>query len=198
MDVKRLTEIEYYDSLRHDVLADIQRERVIKRNKVQEILQNKVPGNIESSLTADENRLLRVYKTRPNILSDGEKMKAQDILHRMQYVRAGGCFNISEDKMACMMSNQDLMTINVPGVMYKICFSIIESFEKGQVNDEFRLVDAIIHLDGETYHYPLDQDEYEMFMGQAIIAGIDVENRGKYIPKSYKDLEEVMDHLRSK
>lgn len=197
MDTKRLQEIEYYTSLREDILKDIRSERNIKRNKIQELLQIKVPTVIENGLTPDENRLLRVYKIRPNVLSEAEVYKARQIIERMNRIQTGGCYNITRKEEETLTEKEYLMSIVIPNVTYKICFSILETFQKGGFNEDLKMASAFIHLDNEVYEYPLNQDEYELLIGKALMSGIDFENRNLYAPRRYSDLDVVIGNLSS-
>lgn len=194
--MKRQQQIDYYDSLKADILKDITRDRKLMRDSVQKVLQSKVSHVAEGRLSPEDNRLLRVYRMRPMILTDREKIQGQAIVANLKRIEMGGCYNLSTLEETRMKDAGSIMKLDIPGVPFKICISFMESLRGKAVNETLGMVDVFIHMDLEVYRYPLAGDEVEDFMGLALSSGVDLENRGLYPPMVFSDLEEVIDNLR--
>jgi len=197
---KREVEVEYNKNLTIDINKQIKLYRQKLRQDVQKLLQDKIPHLVESTLTKDESRLLRLSKISPRSLNTDEQMKIKEINERMKKLTVGElCYNLPKPREDQLRYNKDLLLLDIDGVFFKMCISVLESFRNRSVNESLGFADVFIHIDHEVYKYPLDSEEFEAFMGHAYATGLDVENRKLYPPMdidSMRDLEMANDNLR--
>jgi len=168
-------ELAYYESLYNDILKEINRQRQIDRTQLITRLSTKLPNVIENTLTPQEQRLLR--SARFGRLSDREQQQISLINNKLNRLREGGCYNLSELNEQQLRTNERLFSLIIPGLPYTFCYDILDILKNGLINEDLGLADVYINLpDGERYRYPLTNDETETLIGSIRLAGYDPES----------------------
>ena len=154
---------EYYQSLYDDIILKIRKDRAVERERIELELSTKVPTVLEDMLTRDQQRLIRVFKLNPNGLTPTEKANISSVVHRLEHMRAGGCYNIDVETERALRQEGRLFTIKVPNVAVPLCVDVLTSL----VNDQLQLADVIIILQtGDVYRYPLSEAESDSLIRQ--------------------------------
>lgn len=194
--LKANQDLEYYTYLLSDQMKTLNLQREAERKLIKELIKLKTPDIIENSLTPAQQRLLRVYLMRPNVLSQEEKNEAANFQKDLARIRSGGCFNMSLEKEKALRDKNLLISVTLGDyIPYKLCVDLVNDvLVKGLVNDSFGLVDIMISFPktNEFYRYPLTKDEAEEVLGAIYIAGYDTND---YPRMRFKDIEDTQMHI---
>ena len=108
----------------------------------------------------------------------------------------GGCFNISEDTENILRAEGRLYSLQIPGVPVTFCFDVFSIVSRGLTNDAYNIVNLPIQLlTGDTYMYPLTEDDAESFIGQAALTGVEIDSYPKLKIQELVDLEDTKRQL---
>lgn len=194
-------DLEYYTSLLQDQTNSLLLFRESERKAITELFKSRipeVPKIAENSLTLDEQRLLRVYSLRPDVLTQEEKNEALILRSKLSRL-SSGCLNLSEEQERKLINNNLLIVITLNNnteiyIPYKLGADLYNNILiKGLVNDSMNLVDVMIPINEEYLRYPLTKEESEDVLGKIRILGFDPDN---YPRLKFKEIEDTLSSIK--
>lgn len=179
--------LEFQQSLLQDQLRDIKQSRAQQRQTVEYVLTTKIPNPIESLLTLDQTRLLRIYRIHPSQLTKEEMEKAIQLYNYLQRIHLGGCYNMNAEQEKILREHNRLFSFNIPGISVTFCLDITGPIQNQLVNASLGMVDIFIDVTPEErYRYPFDEATSKAYLDQLRILGIDP---AKFLQMRFPDIE---------